>query len=247
MYKANKIDKIAYENLRGIGSNPGKLYGLPKTHKAGVPVRPIMSALTCHNYKLAKFLVPLLSPLASSEYTVSDVFNFTKEIQERSDLNRTLMISLDIESLFTNVPVSETIDIILNKVYSNDSVIYNGFNRNDFCTLLKLAVEDSYFSFDDKLYRQIDGMSMGSPLGPLFANIFLSHYESEWLSNSPITPFLYRRYVDDTLWLLPPDSHLSLLMIYMNTRHTNMLFTYESESNDSINFIGLTITQLIGE
>src|ERR1700761_7313354 len=86
---------------------------------------------------------------------------------------------LDIESLFTNVPVSETIDINLNKLYPNDSVIDNGFNRNDFCTLLKLAVEVSYFSFDNKLYRQIDGMSMGSPLGPLFANIFLSHYESE--------------------------------------------------------------------
>src|SRR6267154_5333385 len=93
-----------------------------------------------------------------------DVFSFTKVIQERSDINRTLMISLDIESLFTNVPVSETIDIILGKLYPDDSVIYHGFNRNDFSTLLKLAVEDSYFTFNNNLYRQIDGMSIGSPL-----------------------------------------------------------------------------------
>ena len=90
-------------------------------------------------------------------------------------------------------------------------------------------------------------MCMGSPLGPLFANIFLSYYESEWLSNSPIKPFLYRRYVDDTLWLLPPDSDLSLLMTYKNTRHTNMRFTYESESNDCIHFIGLTITHALSK
>ena len=187
-------------------------------------------------------MVPLLSPLATSDYTVNDVYSFSKEIQERCDLNRALMVSLDIESLFTNVPVSETIDIILGKLFPQDSFTYHGFSRDDFSTLLKLAVEDSYFSFDNNLYRQIDGMSMGSPLGPLFANIFLAHYESDWILNSPIKPIFYRRYVDDTLWLLPPDSDIQSLMNYMNSRHANMRFTYEVESNNCIHFIGLTIT-----
>jgi hypothetical protein len=205
-------------------------------------MRPILSALTCHNYNLAKFLVPLLSPIATSDYTVSDVFNFTKEIQQRVDNNKTLLISLDVENLFTNVPVVETIDIILNKLFPNNSVIYHGFSRSEFNTLLKLAVEDSYFSFDNKLFRQVDGMAMGSPLGPLFANIFLSHYESLWLENSPVKPILYKRYVDDTLWLLPENSDINCLMDYMNSRHKNMRFTYEIESNNCINFIGLTIS-----
>src|ERR1051325_3987711 len=100
-----------------------KLYGLPKTHKPGVPLRPILSAVTCHNYNLAKFLLPLLSPLSSSEYTVSDVFSFTKEIQQRVDVERKLMISLDIESLFTNVPVAETIDIIKVVYYLKSSIV----------------------------------------------------------------------------------------------------------------------------
>jgi hypothetical protein len=84
------------------------------------------------------------------------------------------MISLDIESLFTNVPVAETIDIILSKLFPDASCLYHGFNRQDFKTLLQLAVDDSYFSFNNNLFKQTDGMSMGSPLGPLFANIFLS-------------------------------------------------------------------------
>ena len=67
------------------------------------------------------------------------MFTFTKEIQQRSDLNRTLMVSLDIESLFTNVPVVETINIILKKLFPSDSVTYNGFSREDFSTLLKLV------------------------------------------------------------------------------------------------------------
>src|ERR1700743_2394430 len=64
----------------------------------------------------------------------------------------------------------------------------------------------------------------------------------EWIQNCPVKPLFYRRYVDDTLWLLPIDSDVSVLMNYINTRHSNMRFTYESESNDCIHFIGLTIT-----
>ena len=85
-------------------------------------------------------------------------------------------------------------------------------------------------------------MAMGSPLGPTFANIFLSHFENDWLKNSPVKPLLYKRYVNDTLWLLPPNSDVSALLSYMNSRHPNMKFTCEIESNDSINFIGLTIS-----
>ena len=116
------------------------------------------------------------------------------------------MVSLDIESLFTNVPVSETIDIILTKLFTDGISVYHGFSRSEFSTLLKLAVEDSFFTFDSKLYKQTDGMAMGSPLGPLFANIFLSHHEPKWLSDSPVKPVLYRRYVDDTFLLLPSDA-----------------------------------------
>lgn len=90
-------------------------------------------------------------------------------------------------------------------------------------------------------------MSMGSPLGPLFANIFLSHYESQWLQDSPVKPILYKRYVDDTLWLLPANADISLLMTYMNSRHKNMRFTYETENSDCISFIGVTVTHTSSE
>ena len=242
LFKAGKLDKATYDSLHSSGSYPGKLYGLPKTHKTGVPLRPILSAVTCHNYNLAKFLVPILSPLATSQYTVSDVFSFSDELRLRSDSTRTHMVSLDIESLFTNVPVAETIDIIISSLFTSDNMLVHGFSKTEFTNLLKLAVEDSYFSFDHKLFKQIDGMAMGSPLGPIFANIFLSYHETSWLRSCPVTPFLYKRYVDDTLWLLPADSSIDTLMTYMNSRHPNMKFTYETETNNCIPFIGLTIS-----
>jgi len=73
LHKLHKLDKPSYDSIRATGSLPGKLYGLPKIHKANVPLRPILSALTCHNYKLSKFLVPLLSPLTLSDFNISDV------------------------------------------------------------------------------------------------------------------------------------------------------------------------------
>ena len=90
------MNKNTYDNLRAVGSFPGKLYGLPKIRKASVPV---LSAIKCHNFKLAKFLVPLLTSQASTDFTISDVFTFAAEIQKRRDLNNTFMVGLDKVSL----------------------------------------------------------------------------------------------------------------------------------------------------
>ena len=247
LFKSDKLEKMTYDSLRSSGSFPGKLYGLPKTHKAGVPLRPILSAVICHHYRLAKFLVPLLSPLATSSYSIPDVFSFADELRLRSDSTPTLMVSLDIESLFTNVPVAETINIIISQIFTTDDTIYHGFSKTEFTTLLNLAVNDSYFSFNNQLYKQIDGMAMGSPLGPIFANIFLSFHETKWLQDCPVKPVLYKRYFDNTLWFFPLGADLTALMTFMNSRHPNMHFTHEIENNGRINFLGLTISHAISD
>jgi hypothetical protein len=151
------------------------------------------------------------------------------------------MVSFDVESLFTNVPVLETVDIILDQLFQTDRT-YSGFTRSQFRSLLMLAVDDSYFVFNGKVYKQIDGMAMGSPLGPIFANIFLTHFENTFMKNAPVQPLFYRRYVDDTFWLLPINSDVNSLLTYMNSCHPNMKFTFETEKNNSLNFIGLTVS-----
>ena len=79
------------------------------------PFRPILSAIGTPTYTLAKFLVPVLSDITQNELTVEDSFTFVDEIlTQNSDL---YMASLDVDALFTNIPLDETIDICLKNFF----------------------------------------------------------------------------------------------------------------------------------
>ena len=82
------------------------------------------------------------------------------------------MGSLDVDSLFTNIPLEETINICSNLLYDNEDVI-EGINKSEFKNLLSLATQESYFIFNDLLYTQKDGVAMESRLGPTIANVFV--------------------------------------------------------------------------
>ena len=127
------------------GSRPGILYGLPKVHKAGIPLRPILSSISTHAYVLAKFLVPLLRLFSSGNYLVSNSFSFVNDLfSSNFNSDNLIMASFDIKSLFTNMPLDETIDIIVTKLFSN-STHFHGFNSDDFTKLLQLSVKLSFF------------------------------------------------------------------------------------------------------
>ena len=90
------------------------------------------------------------------------------------------MGSLGIDSLFTNISLEETINICCETLL-RETDIYEGYSKCEFKTLLSLASKESYFFFNEVLYKQNNGVAMGSPLGPTLANAFLSHYEKIWL------------------------------------------------------------------
>ena len=103
---------------------------------------------------------------------------FVKELRElQINTNNVVIASFDVKSLFTiNIPLDETISIIVNKCFYNTSR-FHGFTVDQFTRLLNLSVKNCHFLFDGVLYKQVDGVAMGSPLAPLFANIFLSFHE----------------------------------------------------------------------
>ena len=114
----------------------------------------------------------------------------------------------------------ETIEIVTNKIYSNQTTV-KGISKNDFKKLLELATSGTIFYFNGCYYRQRDGVAMGSPLGPALANAFLCHHEKDWLDECPLlfAPVFYARYVDDIFVLLRAREHVERLA---KTFHLNI-------------------------
>ncbi|XP_066963222.1 uncharacterized protein [Macrobrachium rosenbergii] len=158
------------------GSSFGVMYGLPKIHKSSIPLRPILSSYTTPNYKTAKFLATLHEPLTKNPNNLSNFLKFIENIiLQDSDL---YMASLDVETLFTNIPVNETIQIVVDRLFPTPDSAFNNFNSPDFRKLLELAVKDTAFVFNDEVYVQTDGVGMGSPLSCTMADIFKCHLEA---------------------------------------------------------------------
>ena len=152
------------------------------------------------------------------------------------------MGSLDVDALFTSIPLDETIGICINELYKNE-ILVEKLTENEMKTLLNLAVKDTLFMFDGIYYNQIDGVAMGSPLGPHFANSFMNYHEKIWLDNCPddIKPKYYRRYVDDIFVLFETADQLEKFKVYLNSKHQNINFTSELEKDGKLPFLDMLI------
>ena len=122
--KEDFFSKEKYENIYPNGAQPARLYGNPKTHKLKsdldkLTFHPIVSSIDAYNYKLAKFLTSMLDPFIPKD---QGSFSFCKEIKKVSSTNK-FLISYDISSLFTSIPLNETIDLAVKFFFDNNSNI----------------------------------------------------------------------------------------------------------------------------
>ena len=126
------------------------------------------------------------------------------------------MASIDVDSLFTNISLDETIDICVDNLYSGNENPPN-IAKYDFLNLPDIATKESFFTFNNKYYKQVHGVALGSPLGPALANIFMCSFESKWLRDCPndFKPEFYRRYVDDIFVLFRSPDHATKFKEYL--------------------------------
>jgi hypothetical protein len=153
------------------------------------------------------------------------------------------MVSFDIESLYTNIPLREAIEVAVDTVFSdNDNTV--PFDRSTFKELLELSLIDSVFLFDNKIYQQVDGVAMGSPLAPSLANIFLIFLEKKLFSSLPpqtAPPLIYKRYVDDTFVTFSHKRDILPFFDFLNTLHESINFTKENEENCRLPFLDVSV------
>ena len=110
--------------------------------------------------------------------------------------------------------------------------------------MVKLATTESSYIFDNKFYKQLDGVAMDSPLVSTPANAFLCHYEKIWVNQcfSQFKSVVYRIYVENIFVLFKSKEHLKLFANYLNSKHKNIKFTFETEDSNSFSFLDVKIT-----
>ena len=83
-------------------------------------MRPIPSSTGTYNYNLAKWLENKLKPLSTNEYTITDALLFSQDIRTFPVKLNDILVSYDVCTLFTNIPLKETIDILVNRTFKNN-------------------------------------------------------------------------------------------------------------------------------
>ena len=179
----SKLSISEYKRIYPIGLSPGKLYGTAKIHKLSdrdsiekLPTRPIISNLNTAADHLAKNLAKLLSPLSTSEYTVSsskELMTIIKNVQVPSSYH---MVSFDVKSIFTNAPLEYSIGLVLARIYNKGELVTN-ITRSEMKDMLLLCTKNVHFRYIHVIYIQRDGVAMGSPLCPVLAGTFMMNLE----------------------------------------------------------------------
>ena len=175
---------------------------------------------------LAKWLDTLLKTFLPHRFTTKDSFDFVEKLKEKNFKADKYFTSYDVESLFTQIPMDETIDFICNSLPTSEIPI----TKSTLKELLQLACKNILFTFDNQLYEQFNGMCMGSNLGPTMAAFTMHMVETQFTK----TPLFYVRYVDDVLAVFHNKQESTDFLHHI----TNI---QEHEENGKLNFLDVEI------
>ena len=247
IYNRGEITSDVYSEVQPQSTQPARAHGLPKTHKdfdTLPPFHPIIDTTGTTFQPIDKYLTRVLNPLTMNAHTLKDSFEAVSRIQnipENLFRDGYRFVSFDVKSLFTNVPLKKTINIILDRIY-NKKEINTTLKKRTLNKLLLDCCTKTPFSMNGELFKQIDGVAMGSPLGPTLANIIMTTFEDEivrQLIDSNVVKF-YARYVDDTLVLAKP-SDIPIILQAFNSFHPQIQFTFEDFPDNNVHFLDLKI------
>ena len=244
LMKHGKISSPLCDRLKSIGSQVPKMYGLAKTHKRDVPLRPIVAMVGSPYDKVGNEMSKWLGKLDASKINCRSkliVDTLTKNGYRIPTGYQ--IVSLDIESLYTNVPITEAIELATDLIYEQDDT--PPFDKETCRELLELCCSNTIVNVNGKIYTQTDGLSMGSKIAPMLANIWLANLDEVIKDNAE----LYYRYMDDICTLVQIGQEENLLN-RVNSIHPNLKFTLEKLHADEqdgdkfgyISFLDIKIT-----
>ena len=245
--RQKKIDDPTYRKLHSTDGTPPAIRGSVKHHKEGNPLRPIVTCIGSALYNTSKFLTDILSPIQNRNgYSVANSLQFSKEISDIKIDENEVLVSFDVVSLFTAIPVDKACDYIKIKLEQDASLpSRTNLDINDIISLLQFTLSNNYFMFNDRVYKQVHGCAMGSPVSPVVANLCMEEIEESAINSSSVPPKIWKRYVDDSFCIIK-KGNVPAFHDTLNSVDANISFTIEIESDNKISFLDTLVTRRNG-
>ena len=224
----SKIKKLLKPNIIFLHCSKvviPRFYGLPKVHKVSVPLRPIVSFINSPTYNLSKFLSRILSRLSVNRYSVRNSKEFVDYVKNFTTSENELLVSFDVVSLFTSVPVDKVLGLVLDLV-SSDEFLASRTSPDipDITIGFEHCFSSTVFSYKNSFFKQIYGTPMGFFISPIIASIYMEHIEHTAITIFRIPPSLWLRCVDDKFCILNKD-HINDFRIHLNSICWHIQFT----------------------
>nr|XP_018908816.1 PREDICTED: uncharacterized protein LOC109038254 [Bemisia tabaci] len=214
------------------------MYGLPKLHKPGKDIRPIINCRDCPFYKLSKWLLNRFKALEAYETrSVKNSIELAKTLENEEVQDDEVLVSFDVKSLFPSVPVDKALQL-LSKWLKNSGLMKQ--KVKEFLRLTEICTSQTAFRFNNKMYRQVSGLFMGNPISPFLSDLFMSNLEIERIVFRPDMFLLWRRYVDDVLSKIKKGQQ-TLALEYLNHLEESIEFTIEEEKDQKLPFLDLLL------
>ena len=211
--------------------NPPRIpvfYTLTKIHKPTPVGRPIISGVSGPTERLSAFADKLLQPIAQQQKSyLKDTTDFINFMEGTRVPQNTILVSMDVTSLYTNIPQEEGIQTVCrayNSFYNDQPPIPTRFLEK----ALGLLLQENSFQFCGKNYLQTHGTAMVTKMAVAFANIFMGKVEIALLNRSAFKPLVWKRYIDDifSLWDISREE-LQQFIEQADNHHPTIKFTAE--------------------
>ena len=240
------IPQTKYRQLIQHNSKLPHIYGLPEFHKNGILLRPIVSNRGSACHPLSRFLMEIINPLTvkSSSY-VKKSAHFVERISD-APIHSNQMGSLNVVSLFTKLPTDETLAVVRDKLAADPLLEERTcIPIGNLMEMLTFHLETTYFRMGSDIYRQEEGLAMGSPLSLVLANLYMEYFEEMALGSTSLKPSMWLRNVDDTFILWPHQEDVKILLDRVNSIRPSLQFTMEKERDNKLPFLEVLVTRAV--
>lgn len=238
LYNQGHITKETRIELNDLSATYARIHGLPKLHKDGIPLRPVVDTINSPSYALNKYMNNIIKNITDyTKYNVKNSYEFKSFIANVRVPDDHILVSFDVVSLYTNTDITKVINIL--KRRWSEIEIHTTMDRNLFFEALEFCIDAStYFKYKKQIYKQKFGLGMGLSLAGTLSDILLTDLFDKKIQKFNFKPTFLKKFIDDIITTAPIEhvAHTKDLL-----RDGRLEFTFETEKENMINFLDLTL------